>query len=50
MMLVLLAIAAVRALDILIPGPVWSAHLAVGTVFVLAGLWLWSKRAPRKES
>ncbi|MGH9184051.1 MAG: hypothetical protein ACRDZ9_09670 [Acidimicrobiales bacterium] len=40
---VLAAIAAVRALDILIPGPVWSAHLVVGGIFVLTGLFVWRK-------
>ncbi|MEA3055635.1 MAG: hypothetical protein QOD30_1067 [Actinomycetota bacterium] len=42
--LVLLAIALVRAVDVAIPGRVWSAHLAVGGIFTLAGLFLWSKR------
>lgn len=42
--LVLVAIAAVRALDVAIPGEVWSAHLVVGGIFVLGGLFLWRKR------
>jgi hypothetical protein len=41
---VLIAIAAVRFVDIWIPGPVWRAEGAVGTVFALGGLFLWSKR------
>ena len=41
---VLLAIALVRAVDVAIPGHVWSAHLAVGGIFTLLGLFLWSKR------
>ena len=41
---VLLAIALVRAVDVAIPGHVWSAHLVVGGIFTLVGLFLWSKR------
>jgi uncharacterized membrane protein len=47
--LVLLAIALVRAVDVLIPGEVWSAHLAVGGIFTLAGLFLWTKRRGRPD-
>ena len=43
--LVLLAVAAVRALDTAIPGEVWSAHAVVGGIFTLAGLFLWRKRS-----
>ena len=43
----LLAIAAIRALDIAVPGDVWSAHLIAGGVFGGAGAWAWSKRRPR---
>jgi hypothetical protein len=42
--LVLLSVALVRALDVLLPGAVWSAHLVVGGIFTLAGLFLWTKR------
>ena len=42
--LVLLAIALVRAVDVAIPGHVWSAHLVVGGIFTVLGLFLWSKR------
>lgn len=42
--LVLLSVALVRALDVLIPGAVWSAHLVVGGIFTLVGLFLWRKR------
>ena len=45
MALVLLAILVVRVLDILIPGEVWSAHLAAGGIFTLIGLLLWRKRS-----
>lgn len=42
--LVLLAVAVVRALDVAIPGEVWSAHVVAGGIFSLAGLFLWRKR------
>ena len=48
--LVLLAIAAVRLLDVYLPDAwvgedhTWVAHLLVGLVFTLAGMLLWSKR------
>lgn len=42
--LVLLTAALVRAVDVAIPGEVWSAHLVVGGIFTLVGLFLWSKR------
>ena len=42
--LVLLAILVVRALDVAIPGQVWSAHLVAGGIFTLVGLFLWRKR------
>lgn len=50
--LVLLVAALVRAVDIAIPGEVWSAHLAIGGIFTLAGLFLWTKRrgSPDDES
>lgn len=44
--LVLLTIGALRALDVYLPGEVWSAHLALGSIFTLAGLFLWRKRRP----
>jgi hypothetical protein len=42
--LVLLAVLVVRALDVAIPGPVWSAHATTGGIFTLAGLFFWRKR------
>jgi hypothetical protein len=45
--LVLGVIAAVRALDRLIPGPVWSAYLPLGAIFAVAGAFLWSKKTPK---
>src|SRR3712207_294691 len=45
--LVLLAIFLVRAVDLLTGKEnVWIAHLAIGTVFLLAGVLLWRKRKP----
>lgn len=41
---VLVAVAAVRALDIVVPGDVWAAHLITSAVFGLAGAWAWSRR------
>ncbi|HEX2043160.1 MAG TPA: hypothetical protein VHF24_11045 [Acidimicrobiales bacterium] len=45
--LVLGVIAAVRALDRLIPGPVWSAYLPLGAIFTIAGAFLWSRKTPK---
>ncbi len=45
--LVLVVIAGVRALDRLIPGPVWSVYLPLGAIFSAAGAFLWSKKAPK---
>lgn len=42
--LVLLAVLLVRVLDVVIPGEVWPAHLIVGGIFSLLGLFLWRKR------
>ena len=47
---VLVAVAAVRALDIVVPGDVWAAHLITSAVFGLAGAWAWSKRRRSKTA
>lgn len=47
--LALAVIAAVRALDELIPGPVWGAYLPLGAIFSLAGAFLWSKKTARPD-
>ena len=44
---VLSSVAIVRALDVAIPGDVWSAHAITGGIFTLAGLFLWSKRSAK---
>ncbi|MFT7646761.1 MAG: hypothetical protein ACI8Y4_001498 [Candidatus Poriferisodalaceae bacterium] len=46
MLFVLLIAGLVRLLDILVPGNVWSAHLIIGGIFLVAGMLLWSKRRP----
>ena len=48
--LVLVSITLIRVVDILVPGPVWSAHVIVGGIFSLAGLFLWTKRRPSGTS
>ena len=42
--IVMFAVASVRFVNSYVPGDVWAAHLIVGSVFSLAGLWLFSKR------
>ena len=49
---VLVAIAGVRLLDVYLPSDqvgddhVWLAHLLIGTVFTVGGMFLWRKRHP----
>ena len=47
MALVLVLIGLIRALDIAIPGEVWSAYLVLGALFTLVGLFLWGQRRPK---
>ena len=47
--LVLLAIGALRALDVYLPEDVWAAHLVLGSLFTLVGLFAWAKRKPRSK-
>ena len=47
MALILLLIAAVRFLDAYIPRGVWIPYMALGAIFVVAGLFLWSKRTAK---
>ncbi len=44
--IVLLAVGSVRLVNNVVPGPVWIAHLIVGSVFVIAGLILMRLRRP----
>jgi Mn2+/Fe2+ NRAMP family transporter len=48
-LVVLLAIGSVRFLNSYLPGNVWVAHLATGTIFSVAGLWMFSKRHQPSE-
>lgn len=50
MALVLLIIAAVRAVNIIVPQEVWLAYLIVGGLFTGTGVLLWSKRQGRPAS
>lgn len=53
--LVMLAISAVRALDVYLPDAAfgeqhtWAAHALVGAVFTIAGMVCWSRRTPRRR-
>ena len=50
---VLFAVALVRGLvellDVVWQREVWLAHLIVGGIFVLAGLFTWTRRTPKNE-
>ena len=52
---VMVAISAVRALDVYLPDAwfgedhTWVAHALVGGLFTIAGMILWSKRSSRAE-
>lgn len=49
--LVMLTAALVRAVDVAIPGAVWSAHVTIGGIFTVVGLFLWTKRrAPSADA
>ena len=47
MALILLLVAAIRFLDAYIPRGVWIPYVALGAIFVVAGLFLWSKRTAK---
>jgi nitrate reductase gamma subunit len=47
--LLLVSIAAFRALDVYLPGEVWSAYLVTGGIFVIAGMLLWTRRSARPQ-
>lgn len=42
--LILLAVGSFRALSVYLPGEVWAAHLLLGGIFSVAGLFCWSRR------
>ncbi len=41
---VLALIALVRVLDVVLPREVWLPYVVLGAIFLIAGLFLWSKR------
>lgn len=45
-MLIMLVIGLVRFLDFAIPQEVWLVYLILGSIFTLAGLFMWRKRTP----
>ena len=48
--LVLFTIGALRLLDVYLPEDVWAAHLTLGLIFTLVGLYVWAKRKPQKTA
>ena len=42
--LIVTTIALVRFVDVYLTGDVWAAHLLIGSIFTLAGLFVWTKR------
>lgn len=42
--LALFIAALVRAVNVWVPGEVWSAHAILGGIFTVLGLFLWSRR------
>ena len=44
--IVMLVIAAFRGLVLLYQGRVWAAYVTLGGIFILGGLFSWSKRNP----
>ncbi|HVM39725.1 MAG TPA: phage holin family protein [Acidimicrobiia bacterium] len=45
--LTLAAIGTFRVLSVYLPEDVWVAHFTVGGIFILAGLFSWSRRKAR---
>jgi uncharacterized membrane protein HdeD (DUF308 family) len=48
--LVFLTIAAVRVVNIVLPGEVWTAYLLIGGIFTVAGLFVLRKATSAKTS
>lgn len=45
--LILLIVGLVRLLDSYLPATVWLTYVILGSIFLVAGLFLWSKRPKR---
>ena len=43
-------IALIRLLDVLLPREVWLPYVTLGAIFLVAGLFLWSKRTAPTDS
>jgi hypothetical protein len=48
--LILLSIAAFRALDAYLPGKVYWAYLVLGGIFVIGGGLIWAQRSPKQSA
>jgi hypothetical protein len=49
MMLLLLTIGMVRMANNYLPGDVWAADLLIGGLFLIAGIFVWRLRHPKKS-
>ena len=47
---VLALIAVIRLLDVILPREVWLPYVVLGAIFLVAGLFLWSKRTAPADS
>ena len=47
--LLLLGILLIRVFDVYIPGNIWTVYAAIGGVFTLLGLLLWTRRRPKHK-
>ena len=47
---VLALIALIRVLDVVLPREVWLPYVVLGAIFLVAGLFLWSKRTAPADS
>ena len=44
MVLFLVVIGLIRFVNAYLPGDVWAAYLLLGSIFLIAGLFTWTKR------
>ena len=47
---VLALIALIRVLDVILPREVWLPYVVLGAIFLVVGLFLWSKRTAPADS